>query len=418
MTNTTEREKIIGNVAKTVREKFINPNDLNQDLGAWATDLEQSGSKIAGTGSEEAFVEEIRSRLRKLGASHTAFFHGGGHGVPAPHAIHATLRAFETNWGQRWVFQDVIEDGIAFRAGLQPGDILLAQNDQDLTPPQSPRFSLGGKHRLAVVGRNGAGERVVEVNLPARAAKNRPPMIEPKSVSHKMLPGKIGLLKVASFPGVSGRTFAANLDSAVRDLVKEGCSRLVVDLRGNVGGGLGSLRLMSYLTTNKIPVGYSLTRAKMRKGFVKEDLPRVEKIPATRAHEIMMAIRFGLIQKDRSITLVTEGLRAQPFHGRVAVLINEFSHSAAEMVAAFAVDNRLGRTVGTRSAGEVLGGANFRVGSEYRVRIPVAAWYTWSGRTIEGEGVSPDVPVEVELEDLRRGIDKQMEAVTGLVERM
>jgi C-terminal processing protease CtpA/Prc len=123
-----------------------------------------------------------------------------------------------------------------------------------------------------------------------------------------------------------------------------------------------------------------------------------------------MAVRFGVLQKDRSITLCTEGLRKQPFHSRVIIIINEHSHSAAEMVAAFACENQLGRTVGTRTAGEVLGGANFRVGSEYRVRIPVAAWYTWTGRTIEGIGVAPAVPVDVNFEDLRDRSDRQLDA--------
>jgi C-terminal processing protease CtpA/Prc len=175
---------------------------------------------------------------------------------------------------------------------------------------------------------------------------------------------------------------------------------------------------MSYLTPKKIPIGYSLTRAKLQKGFEKESLPRVGKIPATRAQEIVLAIRFGLIQKDRSIAMITEGLKAQPFQGRIAILVNEHSHSAAEMVAAFAVDEGLAQIVGARSAGEVLGGANFRVGNEYRVRIPVAAWYTWSGQTIEGRGVNPDVQVGVELDDLRKGVDSQLGAVTDLLRQM
>ena len=239
MTNRSEREEIVANIAKTVKKKFINPNNLGQDLDAWASDLEGNKSAIAGTDTEESFVNEIRTHLRKLGASHTAFFHGAGRGVPAPHAIHATLRVFDTTRGKRWVLQDVIEDGIAFRAGLEPGDILLAQDDQELIPPRAPEFSLGGRHLLSVAGRTGAGQKQVELRLPENGAKDRPPMIEPKSVSYRILSGNIGFLKIASFPGVSGRGFAELLDPAVRELVKANCSRLIVDLRGNVGGAWG-----------------------------------------------------------------------------------------------------------------------------------------------------------------------------------
>ena len=53
------------------------------------------------------------------------------------------------------------------------------------------------------------------------------------------------------------------------------------------------------------------------------------------------------------MVLETEGLGPQPFHGRMVVLINEFTHSAAEMVASFAAET-IATLVGTRTAGEVL----------------------------------------------------------------
>src|SRR5205814_9277147 len=54
---------------------------------------------------------------------------------------------------------------------------------------------------------------------------------------------------------------------------------------------------------------------------------------------VMMAVRFKVLQRDRSMVLVTEGLGPQPFHGRIVVLINEHTHSAAEMVASFGKQN-------------------------------------------------------------------------------
>jgi hypothetical protein len=77
----------------------------------------------------------------------------------------------------------------------------------------------------------------------------------------------------------------------------------------------------------------SLTRSRLRKGYRKENLTRIGKIPATKAELLLMALRFKVFQRDRSMVLVTEGLGSQPFHGRTVLLINEHSHSAAEMVA-------------------------------------------------------------------------------------
>jgi hypothetical protein len=60
------------------------------------------------------------------------------------------------------------------------------------------------------------------------------------------------------FRGAIGIDLARDIDRGIADL--DGCSRLLVDLRGNTGGGIGGLRLMSYLTPGKLEVGYSLTR--------------------------------------------------------------------------------------------------------------------------------------------------------------
>ena len=101
--------------------------------------------------------------------------------------------------------------------------------------------------------------------------------------------------------------------------------------------------------------------------------------------------------------VVTEGLGPQPFHGRTVVLINEHSRSAAEMVASFAKENHLATLVGARTAGEVLGGANFELPGGYVLRMPVAGWYTWSGECIEGKGVEADVSIESSPESLAAG---------------
>ena len=50
----------------------------------------------------------------------------------------------------------------------------------------------------------------------------------------------------------------------------------------------------------------------------------------------------------------------------------------------------------------------FKVGSGYRVAIPVAAYYTWHGTNLEGRGVEPQVTVPVSTDALRVGEDNQL----------
>jgi len=88
------------------------------------------------------------------------------------------------------------------------------------------------------------------------------------------------------------------------------------------------------------------------------------------------------------------------------------------MVASFARENRLATLVGTRTAGEVLGGANFKLPGGYVLRMPVAGWYTWNGECIEGKGVAPDVAIENSPESLAAGVDAQLEKALEAVQRL
>jgi C-terminal processing protease CtpA/Prc len=129
-------------------------------------------------------------------------------------------------------------------------------------------------------------------------------------------------------------------------------------------------------------------------------------MPRTGIELFWTLLRFSF--RDKSIFLLTQGLGPQPFHNHIVLLVNEWTNSAAEMVAGFAAENGLATVVGKQTAGNVLGAANFKVGSGYWVRLPVFGWYTSKGDCLEGKGVSPDVLVEVDPCLLNAGVDQQM----------
>src|SRR5256885_13372574 len=104
------------------------------------------------------------------------------------------------------------------------------------------------------------------------------------------------------FPGAVGIDLAHMFDTAIAHL--KDSTRLIVDLRGNTGGGIGGLRLTGYLTPGKKEVGYSLTRARKEKGYAREKLPRFGRIPSHKATLLWLALRYGFI--DKSILVVTE----------------------------------------------------------------------------------------------------------------
>ena len=221
----------------------------------------------------------------------------------------------------------------------------------------------------------------------------------------------VGWLKVTKFPGAVGVDIAKQIDRAVQEL--NGCNRLIIDLRGNAGGGLAFLRVMSYLTPDRIPVGYSVTRARAESGYTKESLATFDRIPSQKAALILLALKFGF--RDDSVHIVTEGLGAKPFHGRTAVLVDETTTGAGERIAAFAQERQLAPIVGAQTAGRLICCSVYKIGHGYYVRIPARAWYTWRGELLEGTGVRPDCRIEEGKEYTRDvALERAMGVVQGL----
>jgi len=77
------------------------------------------------------------------------------------------------------------------------------------------------------------------------------------------------------------------------------------------------------------------------------------------------------------------------------------------MVAAFAEENQLATIVGTKTAGRLLTGTGFKVGHGYFLGLPIGNYLTWQGRMIEGSGISPAVPIELDFDALMAGGETQ-----------
>ena len=166
-----------------------------------------------------------------------------------------------------------------------------------------------------------------------------------------------------------------------------------------------STRLASYMCPGQIAIGHSLTPRRLRETYKPEALPRVP-MPRSRGELLFTLARFAV--RDKSVMLLTQGLGGQPFHDRIVVLVNEWTNSAAEMVANFAAENGLATIVGQKTRGNVLGAVNFKAGSGYWLRLPVFGWFTSKGHSLEGNGVDPDIPVEISQEALADGQDNQL----------
>lgn len=372
-------------VAKVTKEYF----DPNFNGTRWPELARDSRQEILALDDAEAFERRMHELVRRLGTSLTGFFHQSVKRVPARLAIGATFHKAGSNGDTRWILQDVHEGGPAHDSRLKPGD--MVRTIDGVVPPSNepPMFAMGTDVSLAIT-RSGK-EIAVPVAIPAPRSRKQPTATL-KPVTWSVLDGNTGYVKVPILPGMLGLDVARTIDEAMTAVAS--CDRLILDLRGHVGGGLGVLRLMSHLTPDRIPIGYTVTRKRAEKGYDKATLPRLDRLPTNLPNPLAiasMAIKF--VGRDTSVALLSEGLGRKKWHGRVAILVNEHTISAGEMVAAFASENRLAKIVGTETAGRLIPGSGAKVGAGYMLVIPKAEYRPWNDKRFEGSGITPDVPV-------------------------
>jgi carboxyl-terminal processing protease len=154
-----------------------------------------------------------------------------------------------------WVFQDVLPDHLADRAGVRLGAELVAIDGVPVSSFDIPKFAISENAQVAY--KNPSHEiQTFSFNPKLKVLPN-----SIRYVTHKKLSDDIGYIRISKWTGILGMEVARATDDAIKNLSRP--KVLVVDIRGNLGSeGAGNLRLMGYLTPEKVPVGYSLTRTR------------------------------------------------------------------------------------------------------------------------------------------------------------
>ena len=152
-------------------------------------------------------------------------------------------------------------------------------------------------------------------------------------------------------------------------------SKLILDLRGNPGGFLeASVDIASWF----LPAG---------KVIVKEDFDG----------------------KREEIIHRSKGYNVFPKDLKMVILINGGSASASEIVAGALQDHGVATLVGSQSFGKGSVQELIPVSSDTSVKITVARWLTPLGHSISVQGLTPDVKVEVNEEDVKEERDVVLE---------
>ncbi len=264
----------------------------------------------------------------------------------------------------------VYPDSPAEKAGIQDNDILYKVSGEDVTGTDLStvvshiKGEAGTEVEITVL----RGEDSQEITVTAVRDK-----IEAVTVTWEMKEDKIGYIRVTEFDSVTTEQY----QSAIGELEQQGMTGLIVDLRSNPGGNLDTVVDML---------------------------------------DVMLPEGTVVSMEDKSgKETVYDSDEEHQFNKPLAVLINGYSASASEIYAGAIQDFDAGEIVGTQSYGKGVVQSIFDLQDGTSVKLTIAEYFLPSGRSINGEGVTPDVEIEYEPDEQNPEYDNQLEKAMEIV---
>lgn len=408
--NKVQRQALLSKIEVTVSEKFYDPAF---DKGSWQRIVERHRESIVNAPSTEAFEKAVAGMLHELSPKSLGLL-SKRTPINPRNAINASFSVQRVGDGLRWVFQDVLPEGVAAQAGARSGDVLLTAAGKDMRPSSEsagePPFEMS--HEIGMTVRRGTSDLSYLLRTGDPKYKDNP-YSDLKALTASTLDGGIAYLRVSLFPGKIGIDFANELDGLFRGRLA-GANQLIIDLRGNPGGGIGGLTLMSYLTPDRLPIGYSKNRKMAQDRTHPSSLPMFDRVPRSKLAIPGLALKF---MKKTSVFLYTEGQGSKAFRGRVVILVNEHTTGSAEMLVQFAQENGLATVVGSKTPGRLVSRSATKLDAGYRLIVPVAAYVSAKEKQIEGNGIAPDVVVPWSFTEAIDGKDNQLASAIEQVTR-
>ena len=246
-----------------------------------------------------------------------------------------------------------IDDTPASKAGIQAGDFIVKINGQPtrgLTMTEAVdkmRGKVGQKITLTLV-RNGGTP--FDVTL-TRAN------IQVKSVKSQLLEDGYGYIRITQFQVKTGEEVASALSKLRRENGNKKLKGIILDLRNNPGGVLQSaVEVVDHFITKGLIV------------YTKGRIANSE-------------LRFSATGKDLSENVP------------LVVLINGGSASASEIVAGALQDQKRGVVMGTTSFGKGSVQTVLPLNNDRALKITTALYFTPNGRSIQAQGIVPDIEV-------------------------
>jgi carboxyl-terminal processing protease len=264
-----------------------------------------------------------------------------------------------------------IDDTPAQRAGVQAGDLIIRLDDtpvKGMTLNDAVKIMRGkpGSSIVLTIVREG-------LDKPIKISITRD-IIKVKSVRARMLDPGYGYLRISQFQSKT----ADYMVDAIEDLKKENkgaLKGLILDLRNNPGGVLNG--------------AVAVSDAFLTKGMIVYTEGRIAD----------SRLRFNATPDD-----IIDG-------APLVVLVNQGSASASEIVAGALQDHKRAIIIGAKTFGKGSVQTILPLSSDSALKLTTARYYTPSGRSIQAEGITPDIVLEpIEVAQVETNIEPLKEA--------
>lgn len=284
-----------------------------------------------------------------------------------------------------------IKDSPAEKAGIKAGDRIIKIDDLVISNDVSVdkavkliRGPAGTKVRITILSAGSSAPKEITIT---RDTINMPTIeTEVKQGSKVSTSGEstVGLrkdgifvIRLFSFTATAPGLFR----DALREFVKSGSHKLILDLRGNPGGYLEAAVDMTswFLPAGKIVV---------TEDFGKNGAPR--------------------IYRSRGYNVFNDKLQ-------MVILVDGGSASASEILAGALKEHGVAQLVGTKTFGKGSVQELVKITPETSLKVTIARWMTPNGTNISKNGLEPDVKVEVTPKDVEAKNDVQLKKAVEIL---
>jgi len=263
------------------------------------------------------------------------------------------------------------------RAGMKAGDVILKIDDvstegMDVTTAvKRIRGPKGTVVALTVFRLGWSESRVIEITRD---------VISIPIVNTTVREDGIFVIQVATFTANAPDLFR----DALREFVKSGKTKLILDLRGNPGGYLdGAVNMGSWF----LPLGAVI---------VTEDY--AGHVP-------------NVVHRSLGYDIFNDNLK-------MVVLVDKGSASASEILAGALRTHGVAKIVGTNTFGKGVVQELFPITEDTSLKVTVARWLTPDGKKIPHDGIVPDVMSTTTEELIKEKKDVQMERAAEVINKM